>query len=487
MTLTLKEYPDINQNISFKIVFLLVGLFIAYFAFLSFARHDNFYSLRLDLGNMDQTVWNVLHGNGFTLTDPMGIAQHSRLAVHADFLLIFMAPLYIIWSSPKMLLLVQSIVVGLGGFVIYAFAHERLRSNKGGLLFGFMYLLYPPLQELTLHDFHSVALSTTFLLLAFWYIRKNNMLLFIVYSVLAGLGKEQVWITIGFLGVYAIYRKHYFVGTFIALLGFIAFGLLFWVFIPRVSPDNQHWALTYLSGYGGNINEIIKGMITQPFQLISQFFAFDRLYYYFQLLSPVGFLSLLSPLALIFSLPDLLINILSNNQLLRQIDYQYTSTITPWIFISAIYGYEKLQAFFRGKKIYGKSITTLLPYILLICTIGSSYVWGELPFERKSNFFYFTSSLPENTLLRFLEKDIDSRFSISATNNVAAHFSQRQFLYNFPLNAEHSDYVIAKLGDRFAWPSGEAQFAAVTKLLHSPSYKLIEQVGSVYVFRKEIL
>jgi uncharacterized membrane protein len=53
-----------------------------------------------------------------------------------------------------------------------------------------------------LSDFHAVALSTTFLLFAFWYMEKKKYGKFIFFAILSALGKEQVWLTIAMMGLY---------------------------------------------------------------------------------------------------------------------------------------------------------------------------------------------------------------------------------------------------------------------------------------------
>jgi uncharacterized membrane protein len=50
-------------------------------AALNILRHDAFAS-GLDLGNMDQTVWNTLHGRWFSLTTEGGTV--SRFFHHAE-------------------------------------------------------------------------------------------------------------------------------------------------------------------------------------------------------------------------------------------------------------------------------------------------------------------------------------------------------------------------------------------------------------------
>lgn len=471
-----------------KLLYFLIAIFCTYFIFLSFSRHDNFYSRRLDLGNMDQTVWNVAHGNGFTLTDPAGEGQQSRLAIHADFLLILIAPLYFIWSSPKMLLLVQVLIVGLGAIPIYYLALKKLKSEKLSLLFALSYLLYPTIQRNMLHDFHAVALSTSFLLFAYWYLHRNRYFLFTVFALLAALGKEEIWLVTGLMGLYILFiKKQKITGFLVSFVSFLVFVLLFWVFIPAVTVEQKHFALSYLSGFGGNLNEILINLLKDPIKIFGLSINYDRLYYYFQLLVPVGFLSLLSPAVLIFALPSLIINSLSNNHLMRMIDYQYTSVVTPFIFISAISGYSFINAKITGIK--SKNKRKYVKYsVVIIFTVFvslSSFGWGELPYGKTSRFKYFTSKQPEHEAMSKAFKIIASKYTVSATNNIGSQLSQREFLYNFPVNSEKADFVVVQLGDPYAWPNGREQKKALDNLLQNRSYQLIIQQGSFYAFKKK--
>ena len=166
------------------LLFFFIAAFVAFFSFLAVIRHDNFHSRRLDLGNMEQTVWNIAHGNGFTLTDPMGSQNISRLGVHADFLLILISPLYRLWSDARTLILLQVLIIGLGALPVYWIAHDTLKSKPLALFFAGTYLLYPPLERMTLHDFHAVSLSMTFLLFAYWYMQKKRYWLFALFALL---------------------------------------------------------------------------------------------------------------------------------------------------------------------------------------------------------------------------------------------------------------------------------------------------------------
>ena len=171
-------------------------LYFLYFSPVSILRHDNFYTGRFDLGNMAQTVWNTSQGRIFEMSNPDGTEILSRLAFHADFILILLAPLYAVWADPKLLLLIQAAVVSFGGVIIYFIARDVLRSKALALLFAFLFFINPSVQRATIYDFHAVVLATTFLLAAVYFLRNRRFGWFLVMSLLAAITKEQVWFII---------------------------------------------------------------------------------------------------------------------------------------------------------------------------------------------------------------------------------------------------------------------------------------------------
>jgi len=467
---------------------LAIFAFSAFFTYDSFLRHDNLHSLRLDLGNMDQTVWNVLHGNGFTLTDPMGSSQVSRLSIHADFTLILLAPFYLIWSNPKMLLIIQVIGLACGAIPLFWLARKVLKKEWIALVFSVAYLLYPTVQMNTLQDFHATSLTTTFLLFAFWYFVEERPVWFSIFVLLAAFGKEQFWLVAAFMSAAWTVRPRWRIfGIAATVVSLVLFYLMFWKFIPAVTPTKQHWALIYLSDYGGNLNQILRNILIHPQQTIRSAFLGDRLFYYFQLLAPTAFISLASPISLIFAVPNLAINVLSNDAMMRMIDYQYTSGITPWIFISAIYGFGVIEKFFRTKTGLKQNTEKILAGLIIVCMLVSVHVWGELPYGARSRFWFFHYAPPEASVIKQIAAKIPSKYSVSATNNIGAHFAERQYLYTYPENATKSDYVVVELGDQYAWPSGDEQKRVLQLLLADSNYELITHTGSFSVLKRRNL
>ena len=81
---------------------------------------------------MVQTVWNTAHGHFLQMTSGDGV-QISRLAAHFDPILAAFAPLWWIWPSPEMLLVVQAVAVALGALPVFWLARKHLGSERAGL------------------------------------------------------------------------------------------------------------------------------------------------------------------------------------------------------------------------------------------------------------------------------------------------------------------------------------------------------------------
>ena len=111
------------KKLKFELILAILAIsYFSYFTIASFLKYDNYYTGRFDLGNMAQTVWNTIHGNVFLLTDPNGTEEISRLAFHADFILILLSTFYLIWEDPRMLLLIQTLILSFGGVFVYLIA-----------------------------------------------------------------------------------------------------------------------------------------------------------------------------------------------------------------------------------------------------------------------------------------------------------------------------------------------------------------------------
>ena len=272
-----------------------IVLYAIYFVSASFLRHDNFYTGRYDLGNMDQVVWNTINGRIFqTSSDSFdGIGIISRLSAHADFILILFSPFYLIWDNPKMLLLIQTIILAFGAIPLFFIAKKVLKNKNIALTFAFIFLINPAVNFTNLYDFHPVVLATTFLLATFYFLLIRKYALFLLFAILSAITKENVWIIIALLGGYVFTKNIFAKGWKLKILGmatFIASFSIFYFLASYAIPNARgagHFALEYYSEFGESPKEIIKNVAFSPSKVISIILDKDRLGYLYQIFSPL--------------------------------------------------------------------------------------------------------------------------------------------------------------------------------------------------------
>lgn len=469
------------------ILVLLIVIYIFYFTLSSFLRYDNFYAGRFDLGNMDQTVWNTIHGRFFQASNDNGSAI-SRLSTHADFMLVLLSPFYFIWQSPKMLLLIQTIVLSSGALFIFLIASVLLKNKNFALIFGSVFLIYPQVEHANLYDFHAVTLATALLLACFYFLIKQKYFWLTIFLILSGIAKEQVWIITALFGLYMLLpnkvpplkwnlAKKRILGIIIFAISIFLFYFLIWHVIPQ-NLGTHHFALSYYSDFGDSEARVIKNVLFSPYKLVSIISERSRLEYLKQIFMPLGFISLLSPLFLIFTIPDLLINLLSNNTQLHQIYYHYTSTITPFVFVSAIFAVKQFTKWFpKFPKLY-------IAFYLIASSIISSYLFGPMFLAKNPNTDMFTKPLPQKEIIENFLLSIPEKYSVASTNNLGAHLSHRQKIFTIPLGVDKADYILFLLNDQSAQPSLKFQKNLASKLVLNNNYIQIFRNGDFIAFRK---
>lgn len=459
---------------------ILIGIYIVYFTLASFLRYDNFYAGRYDLGNMDQAVWNTLNGRIFQTSGESG-AVVSRLSAHADFMLVALSPFYLIWNSPKMLLLIQTVVLSLGAIFVFLIAKEILKNKHLALIFGFIYLMNPSLQMANLFDFHAVTFATTLLLASFYFLIKKRYFLLTIFLILSGITKEQVWAITSIFGFPLLVRRRIkikILGIGIILFSLAIFGYLIWYAIPQ-TLGKQHFAIAYFSDFGDSPTNISLNLLLSPQKLILTIFDASSLEYLKKIFLPLGFISFLNPLPLMFSIPDFLINLLSNNFNLRQIYYHYTSTITPFIFISAIYGARQFAKWFsKFPKFY-------LGLYLLVFTLSSAYFFGPLPGAKYPNLAMFNRPYANKKIVENFLSTVPEKYIVAATNNLGSHLSHRRVVYTIPVGVYDADIVAFLLNDSYAQPSLVAQKEMVNSLKQDRNYLKIFEKDDFVVFKKQ--
>ena len=457
-----------------------MAAYAAGFGSLSVLRHRAFNTGRYDLGNMVQTVWNTAHGHFLQMTSGDG-RQISRLAAHFDPILSAFAPLWWIWPSPEMLLVVQAVLVSLGALPVFWLANTHLRSERAALGFALVYLLYPATQWLTLNEFHPVALATPFLLFAFWYLDEDRLVPFAIFAVLAMTTKEEIGFVVAGIGIWYAIRRRTRTGTIIAVAGLLVSTLAIAVVIPHYNAGADSAFYGRYDAIGGSAGGIAKTAVIHPWRILEQAFQGRDVHYLFHLLLPLGFLFLLSPVVLIAALPELALNVLSATSTQTSIHFHYTAgTIAPLV-AATVLGAALLARRFPAGRVAALAVLVAL---LASWKIGGIPLWGAVPGgeDYQRNDWRVTA---HDHIAAQAVSLVPKQAVVTSTNVLGAHLSDRRRVLSLPKLADATWAVADETRSSYADRSAPLPAAAaLVRLRQSPDWRLVFSRDGVLVFHK---
>lgn len=461
--------------------------FVLFFGATNWYRQVNLLTAQFDMGNMDQVLWHSLHGHWFQMTSPVLAELQSRTAIHADFLLLGYLPFYALWPDPRVPLVLQVLAVASGVIPLFWLARQRLGERLGALI-GVLYLLYPTLQWGMTFDVHAVILATPLFLWAWWAATERRWRLYGVAAGLALLAKEEAGLVVAAMGLYWVWRRGYRRMGLLSLLIGLAWSMLMvgWA-IPAARQAPGHFALGYYTDFGGTYTDILRNVISHPLKTLSRMFDWPGIAMLRALLLPVGFLALLGLPVLLVALPELAINLLSNNPNQKTIFFQYLAVITPFVFLALVDGWE------RGRRWLRRPPTGWLARHGERWVVGgvgaaalvSVWLWAPLPGSRftEDALRAFRPS-PYRQDVAFIGQSLQPSDRVAATNNLAPQFSRRDRIWGFPKDLDHADaIVVLQGGDHELLPKEEID-AAVQALAINPAFTLVYRRDRFWYFRK---
>ena len=428
----------------FTIIILSISVIIYTYFISSWAiyRVMNFEATMWDLGIMLQTIWNTSQGRLFQESINLGF-NISRLSVaHWEFIYLPIAIIFRFIPNMNILLYLQTATLAIGVFPIYYYALKKTTSKLIGLMIALSYLLYPPLHGCNLFDIHGITFSTSLLLIAFYFLYQNNFKNTILFSLLCLSCREDVAIITLMMGFYSlIIKQNKKLGTTLIILSIFWLTAFlsreFYISQPELLKNTQissNWNHIFNNGFF----TIIENTIGSIKYLINSLITNVNLKLLVKLLLPVLGLSILSPSILFIALPVLLMNMLSDWPHAHQIEYHYTATITPFIFLAAISSLAKIQNWTCNLKHHSKLVKGIA-IIIFICSIFSTFTYSILRYHINKK------PTQKNINLTNRLQKIQENLSVSSTARLAPFLTKRKELYHFPANANKVNIILIEL------------------------------------------
>lgn len=306
-------------------------------------RYNTFVATAFDLGNMDQAVWNTLHGRPFQFTNHGSnwYGYPIRLAQHVEPIIFLLSLLYVFHADPRILLIFQTLMLAAGALPVFLLTRKFV--SVWPLLAPVMaaaYLFSPAVIGENIFDFHPVVLVTPLLLYAILALTSRHYVWFVLCCVLAAACKEEIPIVIALLGLLVIWKyKLPRLGILLFVGGMSWSTLAFAVIEPHFNigaHSNTFWYRYAV--LGSSPKAAIVNILLHPWILFSTYFTLNRVYYLINLVRSAGFLALLGPEWLLPTLFSVAINILSMEAFGYSGVYQYNAAIIPFVIIASIHG-----------------------------------------------------------------------------------------------------------------------------------------------------
>jgi uncharacterized membrane protein len=432
------------------VLFAAVAAYAVYFSVLTLTRYAAFESRALDMGNLNQAIWNTARGNWFHLTNQPGTI--NRLSLHVEPILIPISWLYWIRSGPPTLLVLQAAIVALGAIPTYAIARYKDFGAWAALAFAFAFLLNPSIQAANWLEFHPITLAPTFLIAAFYFLVTGRTGWFSVFAVLAASCKEEIALLVFMMGVYAILalsRPRLGVVTMLLSLAWALIAVF--VIQNAFAEGNIHWnRYQYL---GETPAEMLGSLLTKPAVVFEQLRSAAAGRYLLQIVLPLAFLPLIGLEILALALPSFALNLLADFEPMHQVyTLIYAAPIAAIAVIASVYGARRLVDW--GTQVHGGQYARLrdamsggTAAVVLVFALGAALVVGYVP--GGANFILFHITDHDRRAAAILDLiPIDAK--VSAQDRLDPHVSGRETIYIFPRIEDADTVLVDATGP--AWP-----------------------------------
>jgi uncharacterized membrane protein len=524
---------EAQQHLALALSTLFCALYTSVMLYHVLLRYQTFTATAFDLGNMDQAVWNTLHGRPFAFTN-RGIDYYgpsTRLAIHVEPIIFLLAGLYALHADPQTLLVTQTLAIGAGGLAVFFLARRKLSEwPLAAPAFVVAYFLAPAVIGENIFDFHPIALATPLLLAAMLAIDARRYGWFCVAGILAAATKEDVPLVVGLLGLYIAFAQHRRkFGLAVLLIGCLWTFVAFFVIIPHFyhgTVKNNFW-YRYAT-LGDSPTAALSHLIAQPWLLFGTLITWDKVAYMLGLLRSSGFLLLLAPWVMIGALPELAVNLSSTDWALYSGVYHYNALIIAFIMAATIEGAAVLirhwpsllawaapeRRLTRARALYtsrfpwvwlprrivvarfaaGEIFASLIRRIPLRLVLPGICLWLVLwaganlymAQPALSSFWGPTQVTVQDQRVEQLIAMIPPNVPVSASDTLDPHLSERQRIYLFPDIGEGqqiAQYVIVDFSKFF--PENRAySVQMVNHLIASGEYSVIGRAGPVILLRR---
>ncbi len=466
-------WQQLNQRVSPTVSVAIAALFYGVvLGGMAILRHLSLNSNALDMGLMDQIVWNSMQGRWY---EESFIAGHptSFLGHHFSPSLALLVPFYWLLPRPEVLIVVQiGCIIG-SAILLYRVGAKLTEQVWLAVSLALMVLLNPLVHDAALFDFHQDALGMFFLALGLFGITYQRWGLAAVGWLISILAKEEIaiyWIAIGaFLLVVdgqSRLRKLLFILVNAAWLYLV---IAFLIPYFQTQMDGGFSFFERYAYWGTSVGDAFGVILSKPVDSLQMLLLPNRIGGLGMMLLPGLLFLIRSPWRIVVLLSPLGINSLSD--LVGQHNYRFHYSLLPIVII--VYACSWAIVFIQRRGLNEVSIlrraTLFLVVASLMLFVGVSQMGLRLPGLIQN----YLPSAHDRLGYRIMAM-IPEQASVIAQNKLVAHLSQRRSITLLSrLLVEPADYYLIDLQSPIPPQTPNEYLAVITELLANSDYGVV--------------
>jgi uncharacterized membrane protein len=475
-----KSLHPVTGKWSGLVVVAAATAYVAIFGLKSLVMYSSFHTGGSTPAGFDQALWNGAHwfGSGEPLTHFLSasLCCDSILSDHAFLIFIPLLPVYAVGlGGPEFLMITQCAATALAAVALYLLARGRL-GNVPAALLGLAYLAFFVNQRTSAGDFRTDAFVAPLLLFALYAFTRQRVGLYYGLVILALACKEEVALVVIALGLYLIlFERSPLNGAATIALAAVWFALDAMVIMPYAGGLVTRF-YAYYRDFGSTPIDMVSTLLFQPAQLALRLSDPGRVKYLVSLLVPLGFAPLLGPSALLIALPRLALNLLSGWDGHYSLVFWYEFSVTPFLFVAAVYGLERLGKWGGQRRVAVVGAGAV--YILSGCLLSAQF-WGPHPLREISKL----EITDHHRLAQMVFDLIPPDASVAAQSNLSAHLAHRKQLSILP-EVHDADYILFDVFNPNRGPQPDTYEETLRRVFDNPDYGLIFYRNGYLLFQR---
>lgn len=464
-----RRWPDYAKPLA-----VLIAVYVAVFFALAYRRWAVFGNDTSDFGYFNNMFWHTVRGDIFFASATGG----SNLGVHAAFLWALLVPFYWLLPGVPTLIFLQTLFLGLCAWPTYLIARRIFDDHITALILAATFILLPPIVSQNVNQIEEPSFIAVFLLFTYYFFQTGRFGFFMLFGALSCLGRENIPLTIAMFGAYAFWHRRSWKWVMAPPLMAIPYFLFaLYVIMPHFQHGTQWHAMRMFKYLGDTPTSIVWNTLTNPRLVMDHLTGRENVTYVVYLTQPLGWiLPYLSPASLL-SLPDLAINLLSDNGALKVINWHYNVVTGCFLFIGTMYTIHRYAPRFGGGQV------RVWAAALLLLSIAHWFLW-LFPHQYRK--------LPHHDTLQkvvrlLTQPDVRDR-SVIVPVRIQGHITDRErydhinyFVHNRPF-AEQFEFVVLDANERQYPPFVTQEF--FDSFLKNPRYRLVFAENHVFIFQR---